>query len=99
LPTCRLGPSRPVDRSPSCHPPGARVWPFDAIDAATKPTKSGAPELPEGEPVEVTYFVDKDMVLNVTGVLQKTGEKIEIRCDGVGVKIPDAPMPGGINID
>ena len=57
------------------------------------------PDLPEGEPVEVTYFVDKDMVLNVTGVLQKTGEKIEIRCDGVGVKIPDAPMPEGINID
>ena len=57
------------------------------------------PDLPEGEPVEVTYFVDKDMVLNVTGILQKTGEKIEIRCDGVGVKIPDAPMPEGINID
>lgn len=58
------------------------------------------PDLPEGEPVEVTYFVDpKDYVLYITGILQKTGEKIEIRCDGVGVKVPDEPMPEGINIE
>lgn len=57
------------------------------------------PELPKGEPIEVTYLVDQDMVLNITGVLLKTGEKIEIRCDGVGVKVPDAPMANGINIE
>lgn len=57
------------------------------------------PNLPKGEPVEVTYLVDQDMVLNITAVLLKTGEKIEIRCDGVGVKVPDAPMDDGINIE
>jgi len=56
-------------------------------------------DLPKGEPVEVTYLVDQDMVLNITGVLLKTGEKIEIKCDGVGVKVPDAPMADGINIE
>ena len=55
--------------------------------------------LPQGEPIEVTYEVDGDMVLNVTGVLQKTGEKIEIRCDGVGVKIPDTPISDKIVIE
>lgn len=57
------------------------------------------PDLPESEPIEVTYLVDQDMVLNITGVLLKTGEKIEIKCDGVGVKVPEVPMAKGINIE
>ena len=57
------------------------------------------PDLPKGESVEVTYTVDKDMILNISAVLLKTGDKIDIRCEGVGVKIPDQPMPEGINIE
>ena len=57
------------------------------------------PDLPEGEPVEVTYVVDGDMVLNITGLLPNSGTKIEIRCDGVGVKIPDEPMPDWIEVE
>lgn len=56
-------------------------------------------DLPKGESVEVTYTVDKDMILNISAVLLKTGDKIDIRCEGVGVKVPDAPMPDGINIE
>ena len=78
-----------------------RIEPMDEflvsiIQSAEMTLPSG---LPQGEPIEVTYAVDGDMVLNVTGVLQKTGEKIEIRCDGVGVKIPDAPMSDKIVIE
>ena len=57
------------------------------------------PDLPEGEPVEVTYVVDGDMVLNMTGLLPNSGTKIEIRCDGVGVKVPDEPMPDWIEVE
>lgn len=54
------------------------------------------PNLDAGEGVEVTFYVDpKDMVLNVTAVLLKTGETIEIRCDNVGIEIPP-PIEGGI---
>jgi len=78
-----------------------RIEPMDeylvsVIQSAEMDLPSG---LPAGEPIEVTYAVDGDMVLNVTGVLQRTGEKIEIRCDGVGVKIPDAPMSDRIVIE
>lgn len=56
-------------------------------------------DLPKGEPVEVTYVVDGDMVLNMTGLLPNSGTKIEIRCDGVGVKVPDKPMPDWIEVE
>ncbi|MBP5510348.1 MAG: Hsp70 family protein [Kiritimatiellae bacterium] len=71
-----------------------RIEPMD--EDVVKIIQSAEMQLPTGldagEPIEVTYYVDGDMVLNVMGVLQKTGEKIEIRCDGVGVKAPDKPM-------
>ena len=56
------------------------------------------PDLDAGEGVEVTFYVDPtDMVLNVTAVLLKTGETIEIRCDNVGIEIPE-PIGNGIVI-
>ena len=56
------------------------------------------PNLDAGEGVEVTFYVDPtDMVLNVTAVLLKTGETIEIRCDNVGIEIPE-PIGDGIVI-
>lgn len=56
------------------------------------------PGLEKGEDVEVTYLVDQDMVLHITGVLLKTGETIEMRCDGVGVKVPEKPLTG-VNVE
>lgn len=57
------------------------------------------PGLAAGERVEVTYSVDGDMILNLTAVLLKTGDRIAVRCEGVGVKVPDAPMPDGITVE
>lgn len=78
-----------------------RVFPMDSDTVKILQTAEMdlPPDLPKGESVEVTYTVDKDMILNISAVLLKTGDKIDIRCEGVSVKIPDQPMPEGINIE
>lgn len=56
------------------------------------------PDLDPGSEVEVTFFVDSDMVLNVHAVLLKTGEKVELRCDSIGIEIPE-PLEDGITVE
>ena len=80
-------------RGEDVDPNGWRVFPYDDLTMAE--IKTGSLILPpgckEGDIIAVTYRVDSGMVLHVTAVHERSGQKVELQCTG-NVKKPEKPM-------
>jgi len=55
------------------------------------------PDLPAHDPVDVTFEIDSNMILNVSAVHVATGKKIEVRVEGVQMEKPQ--LSTGITIE
>ena len=75
----------------------SRIAPIDDVIVKNKSILQLKDGMPAGEMVDVTFAVDQNMVLNVTAAVASTGEKIDIKVEGV-TTMPKA-LCGGLVIE